>query len=496
MWMSSSRTHESSYLAYDSFSSRLKRDLLLCVARRTAVTLTWDAPLSKAQCPGLSVSRIEPFGGFLSQFCLSSRRSLGHSLLLGQRSRLHFFSYHIRSLFHQDYGNPPTEFARHRDNGDPGSDVARMGFSHRAEKLSQLTVLADGRPRSLDQFTAQPPVSRVSDRSPLGSLSSGVLGGHQAQKTSQLADIFQLAPVPNTSQEVAGHNPADPRHRHHILYTLRQFWVGLAETANLFCRLQNLLFRERQTVEQLIELKAHRVRARQLSQLLLYQQRPLATGGSRGKLDPFHEQQRFDALLHGRGFAHQRVAQLGQMAQLAIHGRGNMNALELSPSQILRQPPTIEPIGLHSLSWRFGNHRRRRDHALISLGLESIIQSIARRSSLIGKGHLLLRKVVAHVVKQVIDTIRQAQRFQESLVSGKGHRDAPLVDVQSGKDFVVQGDECLASHRTASSVQWLSVLPLHKSTRGAAQHPSYRAQVLLRGAQSKGAHSIFPAHHI
>src|SRR5262249_44048639 len=144
MWMSSSRTHESSYLAYDSFSSRTKRDLLLCVARRTAVTLTWDAPLSKAQCPGLSVSRIEPFGGFLSQFCLSSRRSLGHSLLLGQRSRLHFFSYHIRSLFHQDYGNPPTEFARHRDNGDPGSDVARMGFSHRAEKISKLTVLADG----------------------------------------------------------------------------------------------------------------------------------------------------------------------------------------------------------------------------------------------------------------------------------------------------------------------------------------------------------------
>src|SRR5262245_33380835 len=155
-----------------------------------------------------------------------------------------------------------------------------------------------------------------------------------------------------------------------------------------------------------------------------------------------------------------------------------MNALELSPSQILRQPPTIEPIGLHSLSWRFGNHRRRRDHALISLGLESIIQSIARRSSLIGKGHLLIRKVLANVAQQMPYTIRHAQRFKESLMIGEGHRDTPLVHIESREHIVVTRYKCMAAHRSASFGQWLRLQPLYLllSTRGEPQHPSYRSQ--------------------
>src|SRR5262249_40601738 len=52
------------FFSYDSFTSRPKRDLLLCVARHRAVTLTRNAPLSKAQSPGISVSRIEPFREF------------------------------------------------------------------------------------------------------------------------------------------------------------------------------------------------------------------------------------------------------------------------------------------------------------------------------------------------------------------------------------------------------------------------------------------------
>src|SRR5438477_7325781 len=46
---------------------RPKRDLLLCVARPFAVTLSWHAPLSKAQSPGLSVSSTEPSGVFRSE---------------------------------------------------------------------------------------------------------------------------------------------------------------------------------------------------------------------------------------------------------------------------------------------------------------------------------------------------------------------------------------------------------------------------------------------
>src|SRR5215510_3188471 len=52
------------FFSYDSFTSRPKRDLLLCVARHRAVTLTRNAPFSKAQSPGISVSRIEPFREF------------------------------------------------------------------------------------------------------------------------------------------------------------------------------------------------------------------------------------------------------------------------------------------------------------------------------------------------------------------------------------------------------------------------------------------------
>ena len=43
-------------MLFPVFTSRPKRGLLLCVARHPAVTLTQNAPLSKAQSPGLSVS--------------------------------------------------------------------------------------------------------------------------------------------------------------------------------------------------------------------------------------------------------------------------------------------------------------------------------------------------------------------------------------------------------------------------------------------------------
>src|SRR6266567_1768713 len=150
---------------------RPKRDVLLCVARHTAVTLTRNAPLSKAQSPGISVSRVEPSGVLVSRFCPSSSRSLGRCLLLGQRSRMNFSSHFVRSLFHQDHGNSDTELSRHCHNGHPGALLTRMFAANRAEKLSELLVLSDRRPGSLDHFTSQPFISGVGDRSPIGSLS-------------------------------------------------------------------------------------------------------------------------------------------------------------------------------------------------------------------------------------------------------------------------------------------------------------------------------------
>src|SRR6195256_81363 len=113
-----------------------------------------------------------------------------------------FLSYLIGSLFHQDHRDAHTELSRHRNDGHSRSQVARMGPAHRAEKLSQLPVLTDRRPGGLDELTSKPPVSRVGDRSSIGSLSGRVLGRHQAEKPSQLTNIFKLSPIPDASHKL------------------------------------------------------------------------------------------------------------------------------------------------------------------------------------------------------------------------------------------------------------------------------------------------------
>jgi hypothetical protein len=150
-----------------------------------------------------------------------------------------------------------------------------MFAANRAEKIPELTVLSDRRPGSLDHFTSQPFISRVGDRTPIGSLSGGVLSGDQTQKPSQLADVSKLSPIANAGQKLTGHNPADPRHAHHIFDTLGQFRIVLAEAADLSGRLKNLLLIKLQAVEPLIKLKAHGRRTGKLSQFILHHERPL-----------------------------------------------------------------------------------------------------------------------------------------------------------------------------------------------------------------------------
>src|SRR6266550_2170038 len=390
-------------------------------------------------------------------------------------NRQEFFSYLLLSLFHQDHRDAHTELSRHRNDGHSRSQVARMGPAHRAEKLSQLPVLTDRRPGGLDELTSKPPVSRVGDRSSIGSLSGRVLGRHQAEKPSQLTDIFKLSPIPDASHKLTGHNPADPGNRHQILNALGQLGIVSAEAADLSSRLQNLLLRKLQTVEQLVKLKSHGLRTLKLSQLVLDPERPLSAGGCRGKLDPFEEQQRFDALLHAHHLAHKRIAQLSQVTQLPVQSGGNMDAPELSPTQVLRQSPTVKSIGLHSLSWSFGDHRWRGDQAGVGFRHQPIIQSVPRRSSLVGKGHLLIAKVLAHMIHKMLHAIGHTQGTNKSLMIGEGHRDAPLVDVQSAKHLVIRRLECFAFHRCPSLAQRFSLQPLYRRTLDLARHPSYKS---------------------
>src|SRR4030095_4473289 len=102
-----------------------------------------------------------------------------------------------------DHRNPYRQLTRDRHNGDSGRDLARVFAANRAEKLPQLTVLSDRRPRPLDEFASQPFISSTGDRPPIHSLSGGVLGGHQAQKATQLADVVKLSPIADAGQALA-----------------------------------------------------------------------------------------------------------------------------------------------------------------------------------------------------------------------------------------------------------------------------------------------------
>ena len=154
---------------------------------------------------------------------------------------MNLFSHLIRSLFHQDHRNPHAEFARHCNNGDPGRHLAGMALANRAEKFSKLAIFSNRRPRGLNELTSKPPISSMGDRSPIGFISGGVLHGNQTQKSSQLADVFKLAPIADPRQKLAGHDPTDPRDRHHILNALRQFGVGLTKAADLFGALKDFV---------------------------------------------------------------------------------------------------------------------------------------------------------------------------------------------------------------------------------------------------------------
>ena len=154
---------------------------------------------------------------------------------------MNLFSHHIRSLFHQDHRNPRTQFTSYRDNGDSGSYLSRMPSGNRAEKFPKLVVFSDSRPGALDEFAPKPAISRMGNRSAIGSISGRVLRGDHTQKPCQLADIFNLAPISDPGHQLARYNPADPGDAPQVLYTLGQFRIALTEAADLSGRLHRLL---------------------------------------------------------------------------------------------------------------------------------------------------------------------------------------------------------------------------------------------------------------
>ena len=89
---------------------------------------------------------------------------------------MNFFPHHIGPLLFQNRIDPCGQFARYRHNGFPCRSVPWVSLVNRAVKLSKLSILADGRPSTLNELAAQPAVSAVGDRSPRRPISRGVLG--------------------------------------------------------------------------------------------------------------------------------------------------------------------------------------------------------------------------------------------------------------------------------------------------------------------------------
>src|SRR5262249_17760258 len=263
--------------------------------------------------------------------------------------------------------------------------------------------------------------------------------------------------------------------------------------ANLFSYLHDLLLRKLHVVQQLIEFEAHAFGALKFPQLALNFQRPAAPSRSRWESDPFKEQQRLNPLLHPRHFTHQGVAQLGEMGKLSINGRWHVNAAELSAAQALRQASAVEPIGFDSLPGSSRNHRRCRHQAVIPLGRQPIIQSIPGRSSLIHERNLLIGKMLAHVLEQVLHTVRHGQRSYESLLMvTKSHRDAFLVYIQPRKHIILLGYKCFLSHAECLLVQWLllpPIVPEHSRLGVDIHHTGLRKACALSCASPSTAES-------
>src|SRR5262245_19633150 len=224
---------------------------------------------------------------------------------------MNFLSHHVRSLLHQDRRNPRPQLTGHRHNGHPRTHTTGVAAANGAEKFPKFLVLANRRPRGLDEFASQPAVSSVGDRSPMGFLSRRALAGNQSQKPpSELTYVFKPPPVADAGQVLTGHNPANPTNTHHILNALQELRVVLAKLANFFTHLHHLLLRKLHPVQQLIEFEAYALRARKLSQLGFNFQRLLAPSRCQWERDAFEKQQRFDPLLRPGSLPQQSSAQL------------------------------------------------------------------------------------------------------------------------------------------------------------------------------------------
>ena len=102
---------------------------------------------------------------------------------------------------HTVYGPP--------HDGNPRTEMTRMFFRYGSKELQQLTILADRRPRSLNEFAAQSGISAVSNRAASGSRLHRSLMIGKSDRDTFLVHIESGKHVVITSDErLASHRSA------------------------------------------------------------------------------------------------------------------------------------------------------------------------------------------------------------------------------------------------------------------------------------------------
>ena len=157
-----------------------------------AVTLTCNAPSLRHKAPGSLSQGVEPSGVFSPGSAQSSSRSLGRCLLLGQRSRMNFFSHARRVVCFINTAEIRTHSLRATATmATLGPMLPRMFLWQTERKNSRkLPILADRRPRRLNEFTSKPAVSRAGDRSSIDPISRWSSRSAPNPESSELSKLL------------------------------------------------------------------------------------------------------------------------------------------------------------------------------------------------------------------------------------------------------------------------------------------------------------------
>jgi len=225
------------FFFYNLFTSRPKRDLLLCVARHRPSHYSECAPL-KGTKPGISVSQGRTVRSFSLPVLLASSRSLGDVSSWVKGANEPFFSPH-KVFVSSDHRNPHAESARTLQRWRPWTPpVCADDLGKPSGKFPKLASFSNRRPRGVNELAKPPsPVWVIGPRSVC--LRWSAPWGPNPE-ILPVADIFQARANRRSSPE-AGWPRSNQRRKTVIIYSLHWDSSGLSDkSGDLFSALKGL----------------------------------------------------------------------------------------------------------------------------------------------------------------------------------------------------------------------------------------------------------------